>query len=246
MRNEHLNANNYFNIINGVPKPVFRYQTGSGTLGGPIGPAGQTSNKWFFFFNREDWKTYEPRNVTRITVPTEHERQGIFSQSIDTSNRLIFIRDPSLPGACSATAGGPACFPGNVVPANRQNALGVAIMNMIPLPNSSRTGRSAWQLQLSVPDIARQTRCRNQIKLDFFRRSATTSRAQAHMFDPRTAYSGIFGWAANFLQFPRQLRQARDEYQGNVRTFGTKIVNEMRQLRRAREDIRTWTSRRCR
>ena len=32
MRNEKLNANNYFNLQNNLPKPVFRYNTGSGNI----------------------------------------------------------------------------------------------------------------------------------------------------------------------------------------------------------------------
>src|SRR4030095_3050894 len=96
MRHEALSANNYFNTLNNLPKPIFRYQAGSGTLGGPIGPAGRAGNKWFFFLSREDWKTYEPRSVTRITVPTELERNGNFSQSVDTSGPLLNIKDTSF------------------------------------------------------------------------------------------------------------------------------------------------------
>ena len=50
--------------------------------------------------------------------------QGDFSQTLDAQGRLIFIRDPLATGACNAVTGGPACFPGNIIPANRINSNG--------------------------------------------------------------------------------------------------------------------------
>jgi len=241
-RNESLNANNYFNTLNNLPKPVFRYQAGSGTLGGPIGRPGGTGNKWFFFLSREDWRTYEPRGVVRITVPTEAERNGDFSQSLDTSNRVINIKDPSLSGACSATTGGPGCFPGNFVPPDRRSALGLAILRMFPLPNFTDRSVSLGNYNYQSQDIARQTKVGTQFKVDYLPTQRDHLTAQAHVFSPRTyAYSGIFGWAANFPQFYGNYAKHEDEYQGKyVRTLSSKIVNEMMgSFRRAREDIKS-------
>ena len=39
-------------------------------------------------------------------MPTPLERQGDFSQTLDTNGRLIFIRDPQRAGACSPTPAG--------------------------------------------------------------------------------------------------------------------------------------------
>lgn len=241
MRNENLNANNYFNILNSLPKPIFRYQAGSGTLGGPVGRQGRVGNKWFFFLSREDWKTYEPRNVTRITVPTEAERNGDFSQTLDTSNRLINIKDPQLTGACSATTGGAGCFAGNVIPSGRLSPLGVAILRMFPLPNFTDRSVSLGNYNYQYQDIARQTKTGNQVKLDYYPTQRDHITAQVHVFSPRTfAYSGIFGWAANFPQFYGNYAKHEDDYLGKyVRTISPKIVNEMSgSFRRAREDIK--------
>jgi len=241
LRDESLNANNYFNILNNLPKPIFRYNAGSGTLGGPLGRPGVVGNKWFFFLSREDWRTYEPRSVVRITVPTQAERNGDFSQSLDTSNRVINIKDPLMPGACSATTGGLGCFPGNVIPPERLSGLGLAMLRMFPLPNFTDRSVSLGNYNYQSQDIARQTKTGTQLKVDYFATQRDHLMAQVHVFSPRTfAYSGIFGWAANFPQFYGNYAKHEDEYQGKyVRTVSSTIVNEMMgSFRRAREDIK--------
>ena len=58
---------------------------------------------------------------------------------------MIYIRDPLLPGNCSTTSGGPACFPGNIIPASRIDKNGQALLNMLPMPNTSDpTGRNEY------------------------------------------------------------------------------------------------------
>lgn len=53
-RNNWLNANDFFNNRNGVKRPVYRYNTFGGTLGGPIhipGKWNQDRTKLFGFYN---------------------------------------------------------------------------------------------------------------------------------------------------------------------------------------------------
>lgn len=101
-------------------------ETGSGTIGGPIGRPGG-DNKLFFFSAREDWVNDEPRTPNRVTVPTELERQGDLSQTVDLDGELIPIIDP--------LTGSP--FPGNRIPTNRINPLGQAMLDIFPTPNVS-------------------------------------------------------------------------------------------------------------
>jgi hypothetical protein len=52
IRNEKLNANDFFNVLTGSPKPVDRFRDYGGTFGGPIywpGKFNQDKNKLFFF-----------------------------------------------------------------------------------------------------------------------------------------------------------------------------------------------------
>ena len=57
-------------------------------------------------------------------MPTALERQGNFSETFDDNGALIFVKDPVSSLACSVTAGGAGCFPGNIIPAIGWTATG--------------------------------------------------------------------------------------------------------------------------
>ncbi|MDP2897665.1 MAG: carboxypeptidase regulatory-like domain-containing protein [bacterium] len=127
-RHEQFNANDYFNNQVGAAKPRYRYNTFNYNVGGPIyvpGKFNANKEKLFFFWNQEFWPMKSATALQRITVPTGLERIGDFSQSVDLNNKLIVINDP--------TTGKP--FPGNVIPVNRVNPNGKALMSVFPLPN---------------------------------------------------------------------------------------------------------------
>ena len=69
-------------------------------------------------------------------MPTALERQGNFSQSVNPNGSQILVRDPSSGQACSS-AGAAGCFPGNIIPASRFSAIGSAMLNLFPLPNTT-------------------------------------------------------------------------------------------------------------
>ena len=127
-RNEKLNANDFFNNRNGVAKPIYRYDNAGATLGGPVPVPGINAggDKLFFFYSFDGWKSLNPQPLRQVTVPTALERAGDFSQSFDLNGKLIVIADPvtHLP------------FPGNVIPANRINPNGQALLNIFPAPNA--------------------------------------------------------------------------------------------------------------
>ena len=127
------------------------------TLGGPVLIPGTSFNKdrnKLFFFWSQDWLARtDPGGLNQRRMPTALERQGNFSQTRDQNNQLIFVRDPLLTGNCSANGGGPACFPNNIIPANRIDPIGKALLNVLPLPNA--TDPDQYQsVQLHVPDRA--------------------------------------------------------------------------------------------
>lgn len=136
-RHEQFNANNFFNNQLRQPKPKYRYNTWTYSLGGPviIPKLLNGRDKLFFFFNQEIWPISVTQPTGRVTVPTELERAGDFSQTVDLNRVLIPIKDP--------TTG--QTFPGNRIPANRLDASGVALLKVFPLPNFSNTAVSAGQ-----------------------------------------------------------------------------------------------------
>lgn len=128
-RDESFNANEWLNNKSGRPKPIYRFDYVGYHVGGPVllPKFNSSRNKLFFFFNQEFLPRTEPGELARRTVPTALQRQGDFSQTFDTQGRLIPITDP--------LTGRP--FPGNVIPANRIDPLGQAILNLYPAPNAT-------------------------------------------------------------------------------------------------------------
>ena len=154
LRNESLNATPFFNNKQRLRKPLYRHLYPGGNFSGPLplprfGEGGKfwLKDKAFFFFAYEKPHQITPNDPRFVTVPTALERAGDFSQSINSTNAKVFVRDPTLPGNCTA-ADTSGCFrdpsratPGNplglnIIPVSRFNASGLALLNYFPLPNT--------------------------------------------------------------------------------------------------------------
>ena len=163
-RRSDWNANTWLNKRAAAPPPV-----GSGaliepakssrndygyTLGGPIfipGAFNEDKKKLFFFWSQEFQRRTDPAALREARVPTALERQGDFSQSVDSSgNPFPYIRDytTGLPCSASNTSG---CFQdGGVlgrIPASRLWAPGLAALNIFPSPNYTAGGGVNFQSQ---------------------------------------------------------------------------------------------------
>ena len=142
VRNDEFDSRNAFatqrDPITGRIKPVLRYNQFGGTMGGPvlIPKLYDGRNRTFFFLGYEQWH-YRSSSVNRGTVPTGLERSGDFSQTYDSSGKVIPIYDPATT-ATNPSGNGyiRSPFPGNIVPANRQDKLSLSVLYM-PLPNAT-------------------------------------------------------------------------------------------------------------
>ena len=160
-RNEKWNANNFFNNRAGRERPRYRFNTFGARFGGPIpGLNKGVDKKFFFFYSVEAPITERPGPLRSYRMPTEAERRGDFSQTRDLNGNLIAIRDP--------LTGQP--FPGNIVPAGRINPNGLALLNMLPLPNVSGNRNFNFQRQ----ETADNPKINNILRLDW-RPSASDS-----------------------------------------------------------------------
>ena len=74
-RNDALNANNWANNFQGVPRPTLRWNMYGGTLGGPI-----LKKKLFFFVDYQGQRFAHPATSSAFTLFTGPERRGDFSQ----------------------------------------------------------------------------------------------------------------------------------------------------------------------
>ena len=118
IRNGALDANNYFNNLNNLPRPnVHRNQFGV-TLGGPVYIPGlyHRRDKTFFFFGYEGHRENDPVSVG-YTVPTTGFRTGDFSALLgaqigtDAQCRPVLagqLYDPFSTRQVTATCSSPA------------------------------------------------------------------------------------------------------------------------------------------
>jgi hypothetical protein len=126
-RHDSLNANNWLSNRNGLPRQLFRFNDLGYTIGGPIYiPKIQTSRqKLFFFWSEEFQRQLRPQGARNITVPTDLERQGDFSKSVDNNGNPLKIIDPTTGQQ----------FANNIIPQNRLYAPGIALLKILPKPN---------------------------------------------------------------------------------------------------------------
>ena len=139
MRNEALNANNFFNNAAGAPRGPYRYKTMGGNLGGPLyipKHFNRNKNKLFFFFAQE----FLPRTVAQdpryYTVPTAAERKGDFNQSVGATNGSLYSAAKIVDPLNKNAAGVMQPFPDGIVPANRIDPNMQKLLNVFPLPNA--------------------------------------------------------------------------------------------------------------
>ena len=87
-KNSDWNTINWQTKANGDPKPESKDRTWGYSIGGPVGKPGG-NNKLFFFYSHE----YHPQTtagaINRFRVPTQAERQGDFSASLDNNGKPI-------------------------------------------------------------------------------------------------------------------------------------------------------------
>ena len=121
LRNNALDANNFFNNALSKPRSQDRYNLFGAKLGGPvwIPKLYKGRQKTFFFFDYEGLRQSSPYFNTS-TVPSAAFRSGDFSAS------KVLVFDPF----------NGAVFPGNRIPANRIDPAAAKIADVLPAPNS--------------------------------------------------------------------------------------------------------------
>jgi hypothetical protein len=128
-RNPKLNA-----VVNPITRtPNFiRNHIWGGTVGGPI-----KKNKLFTFGTYEGWRTKEPRDTLR-TMPTDLERRGDFSRSLNRlgGQRTIFDPVTTVLNVATNTATRQP-FPGNIIPGSRIDPTAAKFMADLWGPNNA-------------------------------------------------------------------------------------------------------------
>ena len=138
LRNDKLQANNWFANANGRDRAPFRFNQFGGTLGGPLTPSRQ---RLFFFQSVEFRRQVNPASVTQ-SVPTPLMKQGDFSED----NRIV--HDPLT----LADDGTREPFANNVVPAARHNPTAQSLLSYFPDPTASGIRNNFFAQQGSRPN----------------------------------------------------------------------------------------------
>lgn len=158
LRNDKLDANDFFLNADGQQRGSFKQNQFGATTGGPI-----IKNKTFFFADYEGTRIRQSNPETGYTVPTLAERSSGYTNFSD----LISLQSGSLTDATGksyplGTIFDPVTttsigngqyvrspFPGNIIPANRLDPNAVALLNLFPAPtapgllNNFSTNRNA-------------------------------------------------------------------------------------------------------
>ncbi|PYX94035.1 MAG: hypothetical protein DMG67_02605 [Acidobacteria bacterium] len=233
-RHEGLNANNWLNNLRGLPKPLFRFNDVDYTIGGPVyipkSKILERKDKLFFFWSQEFQEQLRPQGVRRITVPTALERQGDFSQSVDSNGRPFpFIKDPLLVGQPCRSTNTAGCFKdGGVlgrIPQSRLYAPGIALLNLYPLPTV--TGQNGFNFQSQISDS--YPRREDLLRLDY--NFSPKSRFWMHRIvnsNTFTSEYGSFVLGPNVPITPISVANPGYGYAfGNTYIFSPTLINEV-------------------
>ncbi len=142
LENGDLNANNFENNLNGLPRQnVHQHQYG-GTFGGPV-----KKDKIFFFGSFEGYHQNIPFTTVTSVPPAYLRPSGSGGVNFTQSGYTVF--DP-LTTVCNAPGGtlgncpgnkySRTAFPNDTIPQSRINPIGAAVENLYPLPNTGSTG----------------------------------------------------------------------------------------------------------
>jgi hypothetical protein len=154
LQRSQLDARDFFNPAPN-PKPDSKRDQAGFSLGGPI-----RKDKTFFFVDFEKVRS-DAAYTNQATVPTLAER-GLTGTGYDFSSTGTAIYDPTQVDCSSGNCIRPA-VPGNVIPANEVDPIGLAILNLYPQPNVPGAGEFN---NYNFSDVIRQPDYQFDIKVD--------------------------------------------------------------------------------
>ena len=165
LRNQVLDPPNYFApIVDGKKdKPALRYNVFGGTIGGPI-----RHDKTFFFFSYEGSRRRDG-SIRTMTVPTELQKTGDFSQTYNGRKVLVQMYDPAT-GRNEGTTVVRDPFPGNRIPVSRMDPVALKILPFYPKENRAPDDLAGAN-NFRANDVTALTRDNYIIKVDHHLRS---------------------------------------------------------------------------
>jgi len=143
LRNNDLDANDWFSNRAGKARQIYKQNDFGFTLGGPvwIPKIYRGKNKTFFFFSLEGFRNRNGASNVTATVPTAEMYNGDFSKWVDTKGNLIPIYNPTTQVTNADGTVTRAVFSNNKIPSSLFNqtslqALAVFQKSGVLVPNS--------------------------------------------------------------------------------------------------------------
>ena len=136
LRNSAVDSNEFFNKKAGQPIPAFRMNQFGAAVGGPVklGKLYNGHNRTFFFADYQGTRWRRGANFLG-TVPTDLERAGNFTQSLNATRDMLIIYDPVSTRQVSGQYIRDA-FPGNVIPSSRMDPVARKMITYYPAANT--------------------------------------------------------------------------------------------------------------
>jgi hypothetical protein len=137
LRNDKMDAPGFFAPVkNGAKlRPELRYNLFGGTFSGPI-----RKNKTFFFGDFEGGRRRTGYTST-MTVPTNLQRTGDFSQTTTAAGAMVPIYDPATT-VQSGSSFVRTQFPGNAIPSSRFDSVAMKMIAYYPIANQPASNPS--------------------------------------------------------------------------------------------------------
>ncbi len=219
LRNEALNANEFFRNRDRLPRPQYRFNYPGYFIGGPvtIGKFNKDRDKLFFFWSQEFLPRRYPTSLQRRTFPTAAERQGDFSESRDQNGVVIKIADP---------LNDRQTFPDNRIPVSRIDKNGQALLNIFPAPNAVDPARSYNAL---IQSTVEQPRRDSILRIDW--NIGPKTQFYWRGINDYEAYQGEFDFVLASSSWPQLPLKYQIRSSGSVatliHTFSPTRINEL-------------------
>ncbi len=159
-RQTDWSGNNFLNNAAGLPLPPQWNYTYAFALGGRvwIPKIYDGKNRTFFWIAREGYDDTQS-NSSQLYTPTALERVGNFSQTIASGGGPLNIYNPASTIKNADGTFSRALFPGNIIPSQYLNTVGLNIANTLALPATTPAYYGANDLTVasSLPARAHQT-----------------------------------------------------------------------------------------
>ena len=220
LRNEKLDANNFFSNAAGVSRQAFKQNQFGFTLGGPveIPKLYKGKDRTFFFGDYEGTRRRTTASSSVFDIPPMAFRTGNFS----TYRPTIFDPRSRRPGPTGAVISTP--LPGNQIPQNLINSGSAATLGLLPAPNFGGPDAQARNFLRIAPRPYDNDQF--DIKIDQRLGGSDTLFGRFSMSNATTPNAGSFD---GFIGAgSRSIRNTRSAVLSETHIFSPNVVNEFR------------------